>query len=794
MNASLRDTERRFEELRLVLASNAGAGLCLAALGRFLNVIASQPEFAESYLLEIAPLFERRGDDTVIGLPPELLADLRRHLDLVAARSRPSTASLLEPISALVERATAASSRVLGGDREAVAGVPGPGGDLKIEVLPEGFGGGTNQASWRGSPATRWRRGPAKREDVRSEHVWVPVVERLELESGPLEAGALRRFRLSADRASQAKFEIAADFPLTLDTDSQGLVDVPLAVARHLFGEAGGWAKKAGLIGKLSVEPRAQTHAGRSADLALSMLFYCVLRRATGLRVDYALSPEAAITGGLAPDGTVEAVDEEGLAKKVEACFLSPVRVLVFPERQRDTATAALAQLQERYPGGELALVGVRTARDVFHDRRVVRIRRVPLFLHWASVAWRRRVHLAYALFSFLLAAAFLVILQGPVDRNPVAGEFLGTSLQLVNASGRVVETIEVGPGALDVANSAPADQVNSAMALVDLDEDGINDVCWLDIRFNMPAAVTCRSVGRPEPLWSTPLSSGWPYRAHFEAREGRSLSPRHLAAGALDGSGRPSVYVTATDITYFPSVLFKLDGRTGRIIARYDHPGWIYGMQPTDLDGDGITELVLCGTHQAYDAPVLAVLDPRFVGGTAPSAPPYLAEGASPGLQRWYVRLPQTPLSRVTGYLSAYRRASRVYERPFGLEVLVFEGNLSLIARAASEVSGQDIALEPLLNRIRSTLLPPNGAFLSGHFDRHMAPTWFGTSTDYDRVAAFLSDNGFLSDVPDTAYWTAYRDSVLYWDGDGWVAGRAVENRHYREAVERLESGGGRP
>lgn len=782
MPASSLAIEQRFEDLQELLGSGPSPRLALVALTEFLELFGTGMARSESYLREILPQLGPLDPLDALGLP---LAVLDRSADVferVRTSVSPACRALLRSLPDSVDQLIYLTRIIVGAREEGShAGLTSKRSsleDLPLSVRLQRL----SEACPEDALLAQLARSLRFPHDGTAASVL--VVERANWSGRLLGVGGVRRMRLLGTALADSADQLSVDFPLAPGAASSDVVDAPLAAAHRMANADQPRLARFGLVGKLSLHPSGHRHTGRSAELALALVAYSALRRAGQGRTSLGVNPTAAFTGTVLEDGRVMPVDKETLEEKVTGAFFSPVDVLVFPEIQRHIVMGVVDALHARYPGRQLPIIGVRSVRDAMYDKRVVQTRRMSLPAYALRGLWRGRVHLFYSFITLLLVGVLWQVTRPPVDLSPVRGQRSGTVFQLLNAKGAVLDEIDFGDFIWGKTIPDGSDAPERYYALSDLDGDGVNEICWLRQENGSGASVSCKASGASSPLWSIPLVTRWDFADHFE-EEDRPLSPTAIAAGVFEASGDPLVFVVVRDVVFFASAVLKIDARSGRILSRYVHPGWLNRLDAMDIDGDGVQELAVGGAHQAYNDPVVAILDPRFVSGDAPSPPRYAQNGAAPAPARWYIRFPDTPLSYLLRYVDFNRSVSTMNWGPGGLEIGFSDGVRVAALRASVSQALESRGGSQLLGDTETILLPYDGAYFVGRLGLRLEPVWFGSATSYDRIARFLYERGFLDEVPDRAYWNSYRDSVLYWDGDAWVAGKPVVNRHYLEALD---------
>jgi len=218
------------------------------------------------------------------------------------------------------------------------------------------------------------------------------------------------------------------------------------------------------------------------------------------------------------------------------------------------------------------------------------------------------------------------------------------------------------------------------------------------------------------------------------------------LAAEDLNRDGRPELYALANHRPYFPSLLLQLRPTDGTVQQRYVHPGHLRsGIETADLTGGPAPELLVGGHSNAFDDPVLAVLDPSDMPGDAPTRGEYGVGDGESASHVAYLRFPSTTLQeqRPTDYPMVWQvRPARDAKT---LEIVVQDG------RGLEEQADRP--------RVITTL----------GYD--LRPRSVGTDGTYDRLADSLAQRGVLEAVPGPEALRRYGEQVQYWTGSGWSA-----------------------
>ncbi|MFC2172637.1 serine/threonine protein kinase [Acidobacteriota bacterium] len=105
---------------------------------------------------------------------------------------------------------------------------------------------------------------------------------------------------------------------------------------------------------------------------------------------------------------------------------------------------------------------------------------------------------------------------------------------------------------------------------------------------------------------------------------------------------GEPRILVIANHRNWYPSLVWLLDG-SGHRLQEFVNDGNLTEALLWDIDNDGEEEIIIGGTNNAYDCPVLAVLETESFGGASPPGGRHeaWAEMGSPGKAAYYIRFP---------------------------------------------------------------------------------------------------------------------------------------------------------
>jgi hypothetical protein len=750
--------EVQYQSLCETLDRQATDGWHLAHIARFLWQCPAEPPGIAAYLLDLAPALHKKAEAfDPVGWHPAELRRLANALQLHRA-----THSDLDTLFGEAEthvRIGAAQLYIYAGALDAA-----------VSVLPDAVCGTPlreENLDATMSPRERWE---SWANAMGAE--CVPVIEAIDaawsasaasgaapvVEQGRTQRQASRgvavggvldvRVDVLSRRGNGVTVEGYRSGLLTL---AQSRLDAPVAAAQSLLHDNGRAPTTRDWTGRICLLGSEGQAAGDSIQLAVALQVRAALQQARYMRVQDTPRESTLLTGGVAADGTVQAVHPDTLPLKVQTAFFSPVRYLVVPASQADDATAACERLYDAFPHGNLTVLGLDCLQDAYHDRRITERTEVGRVRYAARRAWGYRTALASSLVIVFLLTALAWTWLGPIDQDPASVSFEGKHMVLANANGHVVERIDVGE---QVVRSHEQGR-HEAYALHDVTGDGHNDICWTTDSEDASATqfLRCKAAGASKPLWSLPLT--FEVNAYFPHKPevvGSRFTARILRAGDFDQDGAPELLLSANHTPYFPSLLLRLDAQTGTEEARYLHPGFIKDIKPFDLTGDGQPEIVGCATSNALGSAVAFALDPRAMHGHAPTQGNYQIDGLPKASEIAYVRTPPTLVHQ-----------SHSLQRNSCLQVRTFpDENRFLVEVADGHPRSEDETQQSWINV---------------HFNTRFVPQTVGTSDHYDRLSKQLYAEGRIAQRPDDAYFQDYLQRLRYWNGQGWQA-EPVVNR----------------
>ena len=373
---------------------------------------------------------------------------------------------------------------------------------------------------------------------------------------------------------------------------------------------------------------------------------------------------------------------------------------------------------------------------------------------HHQAAASRQRFkpkYFAFLAIPIITAAAALALF--PLDRNPADFHIKGSSLIVLNKSGRKLWVFETKlakhrdesfyrrrfPDKNYVADKEGVMAQFSYVYFRDLDGDGRNEVLFA------PQTKDDLQVGKLY-LFDGRGNLKWIFDSGTEIHVGDRRYPPDFVINILDlrevnGDGRPEILVGSHCYEEAPERFVILDMEK-RILGEYWSYGQLSDYVTADNNGDGRPEVILVGTNNEYGQAFIVVLDPADMKGTSPQSSSFKFAGMSEGTARYYVRCPITEVDRLK------------YPRGVFISVRAMK-NEHVVAETAENLVWYDFDKE--MNPPQITLTDSLSAAYREALQKKLIPPPFDREALKKELAA----------------------GVLYYDGQtkAWVNHRAMAN-----------------
>ncbi|NUN09565.1 MAG: hypothetical protein HUU54_10355 [Ignavibacteriaceae bacterium] len=480
--------------------------------------------------------------------------------------------------------------------------------------------------------------------------------------------------------------------------------------------------------------------AGLAVSIAVGMIKMMQNRR------EYSIRTGIAITGGIDPDGRMLSVDDTGLLKKLEACFFSPIKILVVPEEQYHIAKRHQQAFKESYPEiPELKLVPVNNIKDILLNPELTEIKPIRYPVWALRKIWKIRRVIALLLF-LILAGTLSLVLYGPVDKNPVKHTYKGDYLVIQNQFGEALDYIKLSSIGIDYLKRS-RDYFNY-VDFIDIDDDGINEVIYCDRKINTYLdIILCKSITQNKILWKHELKK----KIKFVGVE--LLEDSYICGSLYVLKNPDSKYelLVLARCPYFSTYLTKIDARDGKELQCYVHIGGLNLIKFIDLDYDGRTEVVIGGINNAFKSAVLIVFDQKLINGQSPGTTKYRVQDLAGGTEKYYIKFPNYLLGQVLVDQLLY---GNLHE----MDIFSEAQYLRLHIKESFSDNTFDVSYYVYLNF-------------------NMNPKSLATSTPYENKIALLKKTDQIYGINRQRLNTEYLNSIEYWTGDKFVKSSSLNS-----------------
>jgi hypothetical protein len=587
--------------------------------------------------------------------------------------------------------------------------------------------------------------------DSRSHTILIPVVEQTASNYGT-EFGRLRRLNVRvSNEIEREKDRIRNNFGVIgaekSDTELNGTVASALRSRLH--------KKHPELQNQyfdimFSYEMQGGWQIGSSSGAGAASISYCAILDYTGGREKFVMDSNIVITGKLDERGKILTVDEKGIKAKTEAAFFSWSEVLVVPDKQKDLFIEELAQLQSDYPArAPITLIGITHLDDLFFDRRVSTHIVESRTTYYLKKAWEKKFSVA----GVLLIAGLLIVIArlwyGPIDKNPVHGIFQGNKLIVENQYGQTLANFDAGYRSEASAKNNSSNGSSPQVQLVDINDDSINEVIWTTNASKSGSEVEkmkCWSITGDSLVWEKPALFDIEFPRKNGMVDDHFFWQQFFTETMPDGQTR--IIIGLSMRTMFPAMIASIDAKSGNVTSKYLHTGQISDIELLDLRGDDKREVVFSGVNNAFAMAAVGVLDITDIQGHSPLKGDYIIEGFEKADEIHYLLVPKTKVGKYFDPVVRYN----------GAQLINFSEDNKLVSVRIKDGPSQSFAgiTKPM--------------YIIAYFDFDFQPAGFSTSDQYDIASEKLLQTNKIASKPDYDYFEAFKDSVMYWNGQQFV------------------------
>ncbi len=359
----------------------------------------------------------------------------------------------------------------------------------------------------------------------------------------------------------------------------------------------------------------------------------------------------------------------------------------------------------------------------------------------------------------FVGALLLLMPKKALTDTNPAYARAKDEFLVVYNRQGEELWRKHIGIG-YDFESVYRNNQfvaMDNFATTVDVDRDGRNEIIaifgWIPnpIAAKINEMVCYYSDGGER--WKYEFNRTMTFGSEEFSNDYRFVE---MTVADFDRNGKVDIVAVATHLPYYPCAIVRLDAQQGILEGEYWHSGVCSILFKTDLDGDGIEELIFGGANNGSNQADLLVLDLRTMNGHAPAPPAYTPLKTENGTEEYYVLLPQSDLN-----VAGPDKRNAVIGIRLTSDTLLEVTTMEIQGADRMHLPGVIYYFDSGLNCVR---VDANDYFVNAH--RKMV------------------EEGRLKTVLNEQYYEDLRQGVRYWDGEKFVEEPTI-NRRYMEGMQ---------
>ncbi len=366
----------------------------------------------------------------------------------------------------------------------------------------------------------------------------------------------------------------------------------------------------------ISFDKRIGDYIGNSLGIALTISFIEeLLSFYNAPTIVVSINYGIAFTGGNDAKGNISPVSKEIIEKKLETIFYSDINTFVIPEEDQLNAALKLKELQKDFPERKVKLIGVETFEDILNRRNLVDISKQKTIVRFYKFSKKN-----WASLILLLILAVVVVISGvlDLDSNPAVLDNEGYMIYVKNKNGKVLWSKKSD---IDLINDFKKSEINLSQKIVDINNDGINEVILTDEDLlntkdeNDYLRVACYN-NKGNLIWK------YNFRDSVLTREG--VPERRFKSYLID-----TLTVKRTTILYlftahsiiYPSVVYRLNLLNGkRLKGTLWSQGHFAGALIGDFNKDGKNELVGAGINNGCERCFILSINLDQLNGQTPT------------------------------------------------------------------------------------------------------------------------------------------------------------------------------
>jgi len=272
-----------------------------------------------------------------------------------------------------------------------------------------------------------------------------------------------------------------------------------------------------------------------------------------------------------------------------------------------------------------------------------------------AKIKWQK--DLTYIFVPIILVISiFMFFIKNQKKTSPADFKLNGSSLIILDEKGRELWRFDTGlENIIDESEyrlhfqTKKIDKGNGRyhfpyLIIKDINSDGQKEVIFNALTKNQLRSrkLYCFS-NKGEELWS--------FQAGREITFGpTTFSPDYWMKGFLaedlDGDGKDEIFIICNNRFYEPTQFVVLNSEGGSL-GTYWNYGRLTDINFIDINYDGLSEILLCGTNNEFESPCLIVFELNSIKGGSPCKSENNWEDIEPGTEKYYLVFPRTDVDR---------------------------------------------------------------------------------------------------------------------------------------------------
>ena len=318
--------------------------------------------------------------------------------------------------------------------------------------------------------------------------------------------------------------------------------------------------------------------------------------------------------------------------------FFSSISIFVVPRAHYESAVSVQEELHKRIPTKNLTILSADHLSDLFSDRRITGVKSISRLGHLAgkAVKHRNQIFLFVILLSLIVTPIMWSVFSLHPDPEFYFLEDAGWDIQ--NKDHKTLWQIPLQHNTVADIRKAGFQKI----FIIDINNDDIKDIIYSQnnkVEDSWGGFITAIDGATRKQIWNLPTEFEINYPFDPAITNG-IMRPHELVIGEIDAEEGIDIFATAMH-SFYPAVLIKIDPANGQVLAQYDHAGLLRDVSVADLDGDGVKEILIGGTNNAFNQATGIILNPNNIGGVGPALGGYRSSNPASHHEIAYIRFP---------------------------------------------------------------------------------------------------------------------------------------------------------